>query len=330
MAGEESSQCMEVPSEDENPPYYTTDYTYSYDKYSCIREFYFAHLAFSYLIFASGVMAMLIHLLPRRFQVYHSWCGRVYLLAVLWSTCTSLLMNNTGLSLAMLASFATTMIGLTVGWITILVHKSKRESTARAVVETRLMDKLSSSKKVKKTETEDSWRQDDDDKKESNRVDLHAMMTLAQWEIQDSKTWVQRFFSLKALHGILLFASWFPIALQVIFTPINGDYQCVTYPVYKPVESRDNEDGTAHFVPMEDPSYDQKPWADGVVVWLLSTTVASICFAIVAGLIISVCSAKRARQRLEKDKFSCDTTRSTMTFGDFDLPKFPATFYAKP
>eukprot|EP00567_Pseudictyota_dubia_P004344 CAMPEP_0197433386 /NCGR_PEP_ID=MMETSP1175-20131217/1277_1 /TAXON_ID=1003142 /ORGANISM="Triceratium dubium, Strain CCMP147" /LENGTH=336 /DNA_ID=CAMNT_0042961745 /DNA_START=229 /DNA_END=1239 /DNA_ORIENTATION=+ len=288
----ETSQpdCVDVPSEEENPSYYTADYTYSYDKYSCVRTFYFVHIAFNYVIFVSGILAMLTRILPPRFKAYHSWCGRTYILSMLWSTCASLLMNNTGLPLATLISFATCMVGLTVGWIIIILYKANVEAAARKVVQRRLKERILASRGKKVAEEEVGAESDD--------VDLAAMTNEARTEILEARTWYQRYFSLKALHGILFFASWFQIAGRIFATPVSGEYWCETYPVYKPVVSKENVDGTAHFVPFEDPNYDEKPWSNGMTIWFLQTTVGSIGIAAVVGLVVSVWCAKRAEKRI--------------------------------
>jgi len=52
--------------------------------------------------------------------------GRVYILAMLWSTATSLLVHNTGLPAGVLISFVWVMGGLTIGWILINIHQVKR------------------------------------------------------------------------------------------------------------------------------------------------------------------------------------------------------------
>jgi hypothetical protein len=53
--------------------------------------------------------------------------------------------------------------------------------------------------------------------------------------IAERSVW-QRFFSLKALHGILMFTSWINIVGRIFASNQSGDFTCHTYPVYKQVQ----------------------------------------------------------------------------------------------
>lgn len=72
------------------------------------------HLFCAYLVFASGA-ACLVTRAVRPLAPAHKWCGRVYIVAMLWATGTSLLIHNTGLPIAVLWSFLWALGGLTIG-----------------------------------------------------------------------------------------------------------------------------------------------------------------------------------------------------------------------
>merc|ERR1712166_686399 len=83
----------------EDSSIFDPSYTYSNDKYSCIVAFYHIHIVLNYIIFLSGLACLVTRLIPGISGKYnlHSWFGRIYILAMLWSTSVSLLINNEGL-----------------------------------------------------------------------------------------------------------------------------------------------------------------------------------------------------------------------------------------
>jgi len=168
---------------------YDATYTYSNDKYSCVQGFYFAHLVFNWFVFLSGVACLITRLVPARFKYLHSWFGRIYILSMLWSTTTSLLMNNTGLPLSTLISFAAVMGCLSVGWIVIIFHKQGIEKAAQSIVQQKLLESA----------------------KSTDEINLGEMMGEAKMEVVDSKTF-------QNLCSTILFAqgsSWDPVLCLV-------------------------------------------------------------------------------------------------------------------
>jgi len=65
---------------------------------------YFVHVVFCYLIFISGILAMVTRLVPA-FKWTHAWFGRAYIISMLWATASSLVIHNTGLPASTLISF---------------------------------------------------------------------------------------------------------------------------------------------------------------------------------------------------------------------------------
>mmetsp|Transcript_26302 Transcript_26302/g.57715 ORF Transcript_26302/g.57715 Transcript_26302/m.57715 type:complete len:331 (+) Transcript_26302:116-1108(+) len=259
---------------------YDATYTYSNDKYSCVQGFYFAHLVFNWFVFLSGVACLITRLVPARFKYLHSWFGRIYILSMLWSTTTSLLMNNTGLPLSTLISFAAVMGCLSVGWIVIIFHKQGIEKAAQSVVQQKLLESA----------------------KSTDEINLGEMMGEAKMEVVDSKTFVQRFFSLKALHGILFFVSWMQIAGRIFNSNQSGDFTCHTYPVYKPIDVPQVPEGATDeltLVPVHDPDWESLPWSGGVVQWTLSIIFGSMAGAVIVGAILSYYWARKAHKKRE-------------------------------
>ncbi len=92
------------------------DFTYHWDKYSCIRSAYFAHIVFSYLIMLSGLGCLIARVVPA-LKV-----GRSYIITMFWGMTTSLLIHNTVLPEAVLWSFLWVLLGLCIGWVVIIFH----------------------------------------------------------------------------------------------------------------------------------------------------------------------------------------------------------------
>ena len=87
---------------------------------------------------------------------------------------------------------------------------------------------------------------------------------------------VRRLFSFKAMHGYLMFVSWINIAGRVFVTPLRRDFECYTYPVYKPVSSQQFTPIPGQpltLVPHDDPNYERQPWANNESGWALALSV---------------------------------------------------------
>ncbi len=279
----------------QNSSLYSPDYTYSNDKYSCVRGFYFAHLVFNYLIFLTGIACFATRLAPPRFKYLHSWFGRSYILSMLWSTVTSLLMNNTGLPLSTIISFGAVMGGLTIGWVVIVVHRNGVDRAAQAMVQQRLLERERA--KAKQLGTLGG---DNDDLKDHEELDLSKMLNDAKTDAANSKTFLQRLISLKALHGAFFFMSWMQITGRIFASNQSGDFTCHTYPVYKPIDAPQVPEGADEqltLVPTADPDYDRLPWAAaGPVAWTMQIIVGSLVGAVVVGGAVSWRASVRARR----------------------------------
>lgn len=202
---------------------------------------------------------------------------------MLWSTATSLLINNTGLPLSTLVSFAAVLIGLTIAWLVIVVYRERM--TAHAVD---LAQKRIANHGIPAGST------------------LHDIITEARIYLSNRKTFVQRLFSLKAMHGSLFFVSWFNIAGRIFASNQSGDFTCHTYPVYKPINTKHLQGKSANltFVPARDPDYARLPWASGITNWSLLVIGGSFLFAAVVGVVWSFVAGRRAKNvEVENDLY---------------------------
>uniref|UniRef100_A0A7S1SL78 Uncharacterized protein n=1 Tax=Tetraselmis chuii TaxID=63592 RepID=A0A7S1SL78_9CHLO len=250
------------------------DFTFSYSKFSCVAEMYLAHVFFCYAVFITGLLAMIVRLVPA-VRWMHIWLGRAYIHAMLWATATSLLINNTGLPAGVLISFVWVMGGLSIGWVVINIHQCQMERQALRRVQARVQSGEGKA-----------------------AADLAGAIAAEKGRIAEEKGWAQRVFSWKALHGSLFFTSWLNIAGRLFVTGINPDeWVCYTYPFYKPVDSKYyNGAGNATMVPVpiHDPNYSRLPWAKtGLLAWGLIFSVGSVAACFLVGALYSFVATRR-------------------------------------
>ena len=81
------------------------DYTYSFDKISCMKEVWYVHVMFAFLVILSGVACLTTRVVMKW---AHPYFGRAYIICMLWCMGTSLVIHNTGLPFAVLLSFIST------------------------------------------------------------------------------------------------------------------------------------------------------------------------------------------------------------------------------
>jgi hypothetical protein len=243
------------------------DYTYSLDKLSCVRQFYFIHLTFAYLVVLSGLACFAARVYPP-LHSWHAFFGRSYIVCMLWCMATSLLVHNTGLPVAVLVCFLFVLLGLTLGWTCIKLHQQRME---RAVME-RVQTKI----------------------KSGESISLSDQMHTARIEISETRTTAQRILSYKAAHGALMFTSWFNVAGRLFGSNQSGDFTCHTYPVYKQLDSPRFKGANVSltYVPIEDPAYSQMPWAFSLVGWSLCLGLLPLVVAFGFGWLYASCRGK--------------------------------------
>ena len=89
---------------------------------------YFAHVVLAYLCFFAGIGCFITRLWPGKCEWHlHAWFGFMYIVFILWTTGTAMIIHNTGLPPAVLISFIWVLGGLTVGWALIRLHIYKKQ-----------------------------------------------------------------------------------------------------------------------------------------------------------------------------------------------------------
>ena len=107
------------------------------------------------------------------------------------------------------------------------------------------------------------------------------------------RTWQERFFSLKALHGLCMGFAWWQMAGRTIISNPFANYsRCNTYPVYKPGTSK----GEA-FQPV--PAYDPDYKLSGSMWFALYITIPAVLIILAIGVGFSVVAAHRQQAETE-------------------------------
>ena len=247
------------------------DYTYQFDKLSCVRTMYFVHVTLAYLVTFSGFMCFVFRLFPSTMWL-HPHFGRAYIVLMMWLMATSLLLHNTGLPIAVLISFVCVLGGITAGWACIKWHQAQMEQMAFACL--------------------NEQRRRQVQFKPLSPNDLRE----AKHTVASNKSWSERLFSAKAAHGVFMFVSFVNIVGRAGSSHPSGDFVCYTYPVYKQLDSvKFNGSSQAlTLVPAHDPDYAKMPWADSDVYWGLELSLGPLAFALLFGAAFSVCAAKKS------------------------------------
>lgn len=107
-------------------------------------------------------------------------------------TGTSLIIHNTGLPAATLISFIWVLGGMCVAWMIIKFHELRMDRAALALVSQQLAAGGTEAAAASK--------------------DLGAALAAAKAQLAAKKGFLQRFLSLKAAHGMIMFVSWINIA----------------------------------------------------------------------------------------------------------------------
>lgn len=242
--------------------------TMQWDKLSCMRGAYFAHVVFCYLTFLAGVAAMASRCIPP-IKALHPIFGRAYIVNMLWATATSLIIHNSGLPPSTLISFVWVLGGLCVAWFAIKFHEAAMDKAALA----RVQALLATPGGV------------------PDGFDLAAELAAAKAAIAASKSARQRLFSIKAFHGAVMFVSWINIAGRIFASNQTGDFTCHTATVFKPIAIKGYGNFTGQpltLMPSHDPDFARLPWArTGLVGWSLAMLFGPLLGALLVGAVWS-------------------------------------------
>eukprot|EP00878_Enallax_costatus_P031439 GHUV01034384.1.p1 GENE.GHUV01034384.1~~GHUV01034384.1.p1 ORF type:complete len:233 (+),score=70.01 GHUV01034384.1:45-701(+) len=137
-------------------------------------------------------------------------------------------------------------------------------------------------------------------------TDLRARVAAEKGKIAASKTFKQRFYSIKAAHGMIMFVSWMNITGRIFASDQSGDFMCHTYPAYKPINTKHfaGANTTAiTLLPARDPNYNRLPWAKlGVTGWGAALLLGPLVGAAMVGAAWSLWEAKKAGRNAAKTK----------------------------
>lgn len=200
-----------------DPSFESLEYTYAFSKYSCVSWVYPFHIVFAYLVALTGLLALLSRVIPKLVS-YHSMFGRWYLICMLWCMASSLLIHNAGLPMPIIVSFLYLLVSITVGWNAIKLHMSRMAGEVRE----RVNEKLNYL--VGKSSSEQT-------------LDVKDLEDEARKSIIVKKTFMERFFSLRMLHGIFMTFSWAQMVGRIFVTnPFTSWGGCWSYPAYKSID----------------------------------------------------------------------------------------------
>ncbi|KAJ1624777.1 hypothetical protein T492DRAFT_1044842 [Pavlovales sp. CCMP2436] len=231
-------------------PLTATDLSYTIvnGKIACWAPAYRVHIGFAYCAFISGLLAMLSRFLPAAYKWAHRWLGVAYIISMLWAIASSLVIRNEGLPHATAISFIWVLGFLTIGWVIVRVHMYYAERQALEAADRRI-------RSIGLTRS------------------LVSVIAEEKLKIAARKTFSQRYFSLKTLHGMCFFTSWINIAGRVFVTTLE-EFTCYANVHYKqPAGSH----APLVAIPIDDPTYFEKPWAKtGLVGWGVALSIGPL------------------------------------------------------
>jgi hypothetical protein len=276
-AATNTTATLDLPSTLFNPAL-----TFHLDSYSCIRAVYYAHMALAYVTTAVGIGAFLSRIRPA-WKWTHAWFGRAYILSMLWTTATSILIHNSGLPSGIIYVFLWCLGGMSLGWLVIIFFQKDMDQKAKALVGQRLMTKLTTQGSSSDSFDASIWSHE--------LSDLELTVIKAKGAIATSKTTFQRIFSLKALHGALMLVSWANMAGSVVMLPPPSTFYCFTYPVYKPINTpKFQGESSAAAAATHLPTYSISitPWKSmGVANWAVAWSVGPFFLGYLIGAVYS-------------------------------------------
>jgi hypothetical protein len=185
----------------------------------------------------------------------------------------------TGLPTGVIISFVWVIFGLVIAWYAITFHQLLLQRKATDSIQQQL--------------TSDTLKID-------TSIGPSNLFTLIQKEkgaLMEKRTVWERMFSFKAFHGTIMALSWSNIAGRIFVTPLNIEFTCHTYPVYKPTYEKVRDQGNLGVlvaVPTMDSSYAKMPWAYKEGSWAAITFFGPVAIALVIGFVYSYLSVRRA------------------------------------
>ena len=116
--------------------------------------------------------------------------------------------------------------------------------------------------------------------------------------IIQAKPFLKRMFSLKGLHGTIMFVSWYNIAGRIFASNQSGDFTCFTYPAYKQVDTKHGNfiNQPITWIPIHSDRYALLPWANSEASFGALNFIGPCVFGILFGLIISIYYEQKGKE----------------------------------
>lgn len=191
----------------------TTSYTETEDGVACMTTAYVAHIVLAYVCVLAGIIALLSRVI-KPIKRFHTAAGLTFILTMYFVEGSATLIFNTGLPRAIIIFLSLMLVSMVSGIIAIKAHKQRFRN---AVLEK--ADELQRSK-------------------EKDSLTVSELTSLAEKQLLERpRSWKERLFSLKALHGYLMTFAWYQMAGRAgVTNPFDWE-KCFAYPVYKNVGS---------------------------------------------------------------------------------------------
>lgn len=256
----------------------SADFTYSFDKYSCIKEMYFVHIFLAYFTSLMGVACFSTRLSVKA-KWLHKWFGKFYIIGMLLCTASALLINNDGLPLGVLYSFIWVLLGLSFGWILISFHQTWLSTEALNYLESKIS--------------------------QGTLTDFPTEFEKAKGEILANKTIIRRVISYKGTHGAVMFLSWINITGRIFASTgsiLRTEFSCFTYPAIKPIDTIHYQAAgkPLELVPIRNENYSRLPWANNEVGWFLYMFFGPMIFAFAVGFGYVFLTSRKSKGRVNQ------------------------------
>ena len=104
----------------------------------------------------------------------------------------------------------------------------------------------------------------------------------------------------------------------------SGDFSCHTYPVYKPIDTKEFKGANAPltFVPTHDPKYARLPWAKtGVMGWGIVLSIGPLLGSAVIALVYSIALQSFRKKPTESNQADGASLATPYLPSDFPAPE---------
>jgi hypothetical protein len=229
------------------PDFLTNSVTETENGVACIDWVYFIHIITAYICVAAGGVALVCRVVPP-WKRFHRYAGLVFMLTMYYTEGSATLIYNTGLPRAIIFFLTLMVFCMTIGFAVIKVAQQRFQNAVMKVV-----DQLPAEKGEK----------------------VSHLMARATAEVASvPRTWYQRLFSLKALHGYLMSVAYYQMAGRAMVTnPVASWDHCWVYPVSKELGPN------GELVLLPGISEEEKAYQVSFALWV--TLPAVTCFALI-------------------------------------------------